>query len=238
MIQRWWRVRGQAGQGRRLARARHVLALRRGRWAPLLARARADGLRREFQVRRAVGYVFLLFFVSRSGFLLMLTRGTAATCCCFASQGGARRTIRWETTYWGELGPRGVLLAYVRRSSRGLRAAERALRPRARRHPARGLHPKPPAIYRSVGRRATRGGILWVRVCHCRAAAAAHRRDARPWRGGKQQQDFLFFLFLLLAAGQVGCVGRHTGAREGEGEENKIGNTLSGMHERASPPRA
>ena len=119
----------------------------------------------------------------------------------FRFSGGARWIIRWETTYWGELGPRGVLLAYVRRSSRGLRAAERALRPRARRHPARGLHPKPPAIYRSVGRRATRGGILWVRVCHCRAAAAAHRRDARPWRGGKRQQGFLFFFFccLLLA---------------------------------------
>ena len=114
----------------------------------------------------------------------------------FRFSGGARWIIRWETTYWGELSPRGVLLAYVRRSSRGLRAAERALRPRARRHPARGLHPKPPAIYRSVGRRATRGGILWVRVCHCRAAAAAHRRDARPWRGGKQQQDFFFPFFV------------------------------------------
>ena len=78
--------------------------------------------------------------------------------------GAARGIIRWEPTYWGEPGPHGVLLAYVGRSSRGLRAAERALRPRVRRHPARGLHPKPPAIYLSVGRRATRGGILWVRV--------------------------------------------------------------------------
>ena len=72
----------------------------------------------------------------------------------------------------------------------------------------------------------------------CRAAAAAHRRDARPWRGGKRQQDFYFLFLLLLGAGQLGCVGRHRGAREGEGEGNKIGNTLSGMHERASPPRA
>ena len=156
----------------------------------------------------------------------------------FRFSGGARRIIRWETTYWGELGPRGVFLAYVRRSSRGLRAAERALRPRARRHPARGLHPKPPAIYRCVGRRATRGGILWVRV----GLAEQPRRliDATRDHGeaASSSRVFFFSFLLLLAAGQVGCVGRHTGAREGEGEENKIGNTLSGMHERASPPCA
>ena len=35
----------------------------------------------------------------------------------------------------------------------------------------------------------------------CRAAAAAHRRDARPWRGGKRQQDFLFFVFFACLLG-------------------------------------
>ena len=119
----------------------------------------------------------------------------------FRFSGGARWIIRWETTYWGELGPRGVLLAYVRRSSRGLRAAERALRPRARRHPARGLHPKPPAIYRSVGRRATRGGILWVRV----GLAEQPRRliDATRDHGEAASSSriffFSFFCCLLLA---------------------------------------
>ena len=201
MIQRWWRVRGQAGQGRRLARARHVLALRRGRWAPLLARARADGLRREFQVRRAVGYVFLLFFCFAVWIFADAHARHGRHLLLFRFSGGARRTIRWETTYWGELGPRGVLLAYVRRSSRGLRAAERALRPRARRHPARGLHPKPPAIYRSVGRRATRGGILWVRV----GLAEQPRRliDATRDHGEAASSSriffFSFFCCLLLA---------------------------------------
>ena len=71
----------------------------------------------------------------------------------------------------------------------------------------------------------------------CRAAAAAHRRDARPWRGGKQQQDFFFPFFVACCWPSGLCRSTHRSER-GRREENKIGNTLSGMHERASPPRA
>ena len=76
-----------------------------------------------------------------------------------------------------------------------------ALRPRAQGHPADGHAPEAPGHLSLRGpacdaRRAT-VGPRWP----CRAAAAAHRRDARPWRGGKRQQDFLFFVFFACLLG-------------------------------------
>ena len=172
-------------------------AVHQGRWGPpppARRRTRRRGTRPELQVRRLrreISRVYCALFVKDAhawhGRHMLLYRFS----------GAARGIIRWEPTYWGDLGPHGVLLAYVGRSSRGLRAAERALRPRVRRHPARGLHPKPPAIYRSVGRRATRGGILWVRV----GLAEQPRRLIDATRGhGEAASGSRIFIFYLFVA--------------------------------------
>ena len=80
------------------------------------------------------------------------------------------------------------------------------------------MHPKPPAICRSVGRRATRDGLLWVRV----GLAEQPRRliDATRDHGEAASGSRIFFFsFFCLLVGRVGCVDRHTERERQKGKK-------------------
>ena len=131
--------------------------------------------------------------------------------------------------------PRAILLVRARRSSRGsvrVRAAERALLPRERGHPARGRAPGAPGnlSLRAPARDARQDAVgpCWRR----RAAAAAPGRGARRRSEGRRQQVGCCF-YLFFSCWGEGCVDRHSEEREREGEENTIGNPfLICMNER------
>ena len=131
--------------------------------------------------------------------------------------------------------PRAILVVRARRSSCGsvrVRAAERALLPRERGHPARGRAPGAPGnLSLRAPARDTRQdavGPCWRR----RAAAAAPGRGARRRSEGRRQQVVVVFTFFFSCWGE-GCVDRHSEEREREGDENTIGNPfLICMNER------
>ena len=81
------------------------------------------------------------------------------------------------------------------------------------------MRPKPPAICRSVGRRATRDGLLWVRV----GLAEQPRRliDATRDHGEAASGSRIFFFsFFLLACWEGGlCRSTHRSERGRRGRK-------------------
>ena len=121
-------------------------------------------------------------------------------------QGAARGIIRRRTTSRSAMHPRAILIVRAWRSSRGcvrVRAAERALLPRERGHPARGRAPGAPGnlSLRAPARDARQDAVgpCWRR----RAAAAAPGRGVRRRSEGRRQQVVCCFYLFFSCWGRV-----------------------------------